>query len=242
MRVLAPTGYKNLNDDEARKVAARQVEALGVMKEAALRRAINLAPAEHNTKLRAMAAVIKHDLGQKWTDRKGAERKGKAAVVFTDRAQEAKLIHDHLRGQGVRVALYHGGLSPQEKEAIRTGFQPEGGAAPAYDVVVGTASMEAGVNMQRASVIHHYDVPQTEKSHAQRTGRAYRQGQLGDVDVHNWYTDHDFEDRARRRLHRKEDLAAVFQTPLGSLDEAGIGSHYNSIIARKHQAALPQVA
>jgi len=156
--------------------------------------------------------------------------------VFSDSLQEAKLINDHLRSLGVRSALYHGGLNEKARDDVRLGFQPETGE-PRYDAVVATSAAEAGINMQRASAIHHYDVPMTEKSHAQRTGRAYRQGQLGDVDVHNWHTNSEYERNARARLKSKLHLAEVFQTPLANLDQTGIGLHHARVLAEKQQAA-----
>ena len=145
------------------------------------------------------------------------------------------MLHEHLAGKGIRAAFYHGGLTGKEREDVRLGFNPEGGKPPKYDVVVATSAAEAGINMQRAKVVHHFDVPQTEKSHAQRSGRAFRQGQQGDVDVHNWHTDADYEQQALRRLRRKADLADVFQSPIANLDETGIAGAYHRAVSRKHQ-------
>lgn len=152
------------------------------------------------------------------------------------------MIHEHLQKQGIRASLYHGGLTPDEKEKARLGYQPEAAdedereRRATSDVMVMTAAGEAGINLQRAKVIHHFDVPQTEKSHTQRTGRAYRQGQQGDVDVHNWHTEHPFEQSALRRVRRKGDLGSVFQTPISNLDDTGIAMEYQRALARRHEA------
>lgn len=242
LRELSPSAFRGQPESEHETIAARLNDSLGIVKEAALRRAINGAPAPVNTKLQAMTRVIKHDLGQRWTDRQGKTRQGRRPVIFTDKASEARLIHEHLNAQGVRAALYHGGLTPQEREAIRLGFQPEDGRPPIYDAIVSTASAEAGVNLQSASVIHHYDVPQTWKSHAQRSGRAFRQGQQGDVDIHNWHTDTEYEQRARRRLAAKRELATVLEDPTAHLDEHGITAHYREVLAHRHQLDLAEAA
>ncbi len=237
VRELSPNRFEGRPPAEHEAIARELLPSLGILKEAAMRRAVNGAPPEINQKLRGMADVVQHDLEHgEWTDRAGNTQKGKPSIIFTDRLSEAKMIHDHLASKGVRVGLYHGGLNAQERESVRLGFQPEGGAEAKHDVVVATSAAEAGINMQRAKVIHHYDVPQTEKSHAQRSGRAYRQGQQGDVDVHNWHTDADYEQQGLRRLRRKEGLAAVFQTPVGNLDETGIAMHYHKALAAKHQS------
>lgn len=236
LRTLTPRPFERAAPEEHAAIAERLLPSLGVLKEAAMRRAINQAPPEINTKLKAMTEVIRHDLRQTWTDRKGNARQGRAAVVFTDSKREADMIHAHLASKGVRAALYHGGLNAQQRDEVRLGFQPEGGAAPKYDVIVATSSAEAGVNLQRASVIHHFDVPQTAKSHQQRSGRAHRQGQLGDVDIHDWHTDTDYEKNARARLRDKAALAHVLEDPIPHLDEHGIAGLYRAIVAQNNQA------
>jgi superfamily II DNA helicase RecQ len=210
-----------------------------------MRRAINQAPPEINTKLKRITEVVKHDLEHgTWVHRKtGETHKGKPSIIFTDSAQEAKMIHAHLESEGVRAALYHGGLTNDAREKVRRGaLKPPKGATPTHDVVVATSAMEAGVNAPRMKVIHHGDMPLTEKSHNQRSGRAYRQGQDGDVEVHNYITDTDYDDRAQRRLKRKEGLASVWQDNIASMDERGIAARYSRILAERHQAADSSLA
>lgn len=245
MRKLSPARFEGAPAEEHERIARELMPSLGVLKEAAMRRAVNGAPPDVNVKVQALAKVVKHDLDHgEWIDRAGAKHTGKPSIIFTDRLSEAEMIHKHLESQGIRSALYHGGLTSKEREAVRLGYQPEAGGTPKHDVLVATSAAEAGINLQRAKVLHHYDVPMTEKSHAQRSGRAYRQGQQGDVDVHNWHTDADFEQDALRRLKRKGGLASVFQTPLGSLDEHGVALHYHRALARKqeHREVAPPPA
>lgn len=242
IKALSPKAFEDKPPHEHPQIAKQLGESLGIIKEAALRRAVNQAPPEVNTKLKALTEVVKHDINAgTWQDRTGKTYNGKPSIIFTDSKVEADMIHNHLKAQGIRSGLYHGGLNPKEKEAIRLGFQPEG-ATPEeqnqrakYDVVVATSAAEAGINMQRGKVIHHYDVPLTEKSHAQRSGRAYRQGQQGDVEIHNWHTDTDYEKNGLRRLKRKSGLAEVFQSPLHHLDENGIAGHYQRVLAEQYQ-------
>jgi len=237
IRVLSPRRFEGRPESEHEEIARSLLPSLAMSRDHALRRAINQAPPEINTKLKRLTEVIKHDLEHgEWTDVKTGEvKKGKPAVVFSDSKREIAMIVEHLRAQGIRAVAYHGGLSHDARDDVRLGFQPEKGE-PKYDVLVGTAAMEAGVNLQRAKALHHYDVPMTPKSWSQRTGRAYRQKQRGDVDVHDWHVDHDYDTRARRRLRRKSGLASVFETPLGALDEHGIAALHQRRLQRKHQA------
>ena len=237
IRHLSPKQFDGAPETEHEAIAERLGRSLGVLKESAMRRAVNQAPPDVNQKLQGLSSIVLHDVNHgTWRDRAGNTQQGKPSIVFSDSLAEARMIHEHLTSKGIRSALYHGGLSSSEREDIRLGFNPEGDVKPKHDVVVATSAAEAGINMQRAKVIHHYDVPQTEKSHAQRSGRAYRQGQQGDVEVHNWHTDADYEQAGRRRLRRKEDLASVFQTPVYNLDETGIAGAYHRALAEQHQS------
>lgn len=237
---LSPKRFEGRPEEEHEAIARSLAPSLGIVRESAMRRAINQAPEAHNQKLKQLADVVHHDVhaGQ-WTDKFGRAHTGKPSIIFTDSAQEAEMLHEHLKSRGLRSAFYHGGLDAKQRESVRLGFQPERGE-PKHDVVVCTSAAEAGINMQRAKVIHHFDVPQTEKSHAQRSGRAYRQGQEGDVEIHNWHTDADYEQNALRRLKRKEGLAAVFQAPIGNLDETGIAAAYHAAQADQHQDTLDE--
>lgn len=238
IKALSPDRFEGQPEAKHEAIARSLNRSIGIIRESAMRRAINQAPPEINTKLQRLTEVVQHDLTHgTYRKKDGSEGKGKPTIIFTDSAREAKMIHEHLASKGVRSAMYHGGLTAQEREKVRLGFQPEGGDEPEHDVVVATSAAEAGINMQRGKAIHHFDVPMTEKSHNQRSGRAYRQGQEGDVDVHDWHTDTDYERNARRRLKRKEGLASVFQTPIGSLDETGVAGEYHKALANKHQAS-----
>lgn len=236
VKALSPKQFEGAAPERHREIAERLFPSLAMSRDQALRRAIQMGDPKHNAKLQRMADVIEHDLKHgTWTNVKtGQTHTGKPSIVFTDRAQEAKFVHAELARRGIKVATYTGALDHRQREEIRSGFQPEGGGTPRYDVIVATSAAEAGINLQRAKALHHYDVAQTAKAWAQRTGRAYRQKQLGDVDVHNWHTGHRLEQDALRRLRRKEGLASVFETPLGSQDETGIAERYSQALKARH--------
>lgn len=239
IQALSPDRFEGAPKEDHERIARDLQSSLGILRESAMRRAVNQTAPEHNQKIKAMTEAIQHDLASEWTDRKGKKQKGRPSIVFTDSKKEAEMITEHLKKQGIRAATYHGGLNSAEREKVRRGFQPEAGGKALHDVIVSTSAAEAGVNLQRAKVIHHYDVPQTAKSHAQRSGRAYRQGQEGNVDVHNWYTNAEYEQNALRRLDRKAGLASVFESPIENLDETGIAGAYNRALVERHQAADP---
>lgn len=233
MKELSPGGFDSIPEEEHEELARRKATGLGTARETALTRTIGQEPIETNKPLRQMVDVVKHDVNEAtWTDRQGNEHKGKPTIIFTDSVKQMHLINDSLGKEGVRSTVYHGGMNVAERGKVTDGFK---GADRAHDVIVATRAMEAGVHAVDAKTVHHADVPMTQKAHQQRSGRAYRQGQQGDVDVHNWHTDTEFHRRARRRLRRKAGLAEVMEDPIGPLEEHGIAGHYGRALTEKNQ-------
>lgn len=218
VKTLNPGRFEGVPEHQHEAIARELTPHAGIMRETAMRRAINQAPIEHNTKLKAMRDVIRHDTGA-----------GKQSIVFTDSLEEARLIHATMEKEGIAAALYHGGLTGDARDNFRRDYK-----SGKIRVGVMTAAGEAGINMQSGEVVHHYDLPMTMKSHAQRVGRAHRQGQTKDVDVHDWHTNTAYDDAGRRRLREKARLADVFETPLGPMDEHGFAADYHATLNEKH--------
>lgn len=219
VRMLSPGRFRDVPPDQHEAIARSLAPHLDIVKETAMRRALQLAPAEKNAKLRRMLEVVDHDV-----------RNNKPGLIFTDSAEEAHHVTQELVRRGIAAGTYHGGLGEKERDAFRRDFQ-----AGKLKVGVMTAAGEAGINLQTAKTIHHYDVPKTAKSWSQRNGRAYRIGQKGDVDVHDWTFDHEHEHNASRTLRNKGRLSEIMQTPLGALDEHGIAAEYRQRQMQRHQ-------
>lgn len=238
-KALSPDKFKGVPETEHQRLVEQMGPSLAFYRDRAFRRAINQAPPEENTLLRGMLDAVEHDVknGQ-WTNYKtGATQQGKPSVIFTNSLAEVAMIRADAERRGLRVASWTGGMTPEEKKKVRQGFNPEGGNEAIYDVLIGTSAMEAGVNLQRGKTIHHYDVPETARAKTQRDGRAHRQGQRGDVDVHHWMADTPYTRRAQMRLERKAALASVFENPTANLAVDGVGHEYRAILAAKHQDA-----
>lgn len=224
VKALSPDRFAEAPEAEHEKIAKELAPSLGIVKETAIRKALQLEPEEHNEKLRRMLETIDHDV-------KG----GKPSIVFTDSLQEAQHVHQHLVKRGLAAGVYHGGLTGDARDKFRQEFKQGG-----IKVGVMTSAGEAGINMQEGKVVHHYDVPKTAKSWSQRNGRAFRQGQKDDVDVHDWQHAHDFDTDGARRLQDKAKLGDVFQTPLGPLDEHGFAHDYHQALVAKHNTFDPE--
>lgn len=239
-QLSAPGKFDGVPEEEHEALARSLQRYLPIIRDSAMRRALELAPREINTKLQAMADVIEHDARNgEWHHKlSGETKKGKVSLCFADRAQAVDLIAEELEARGLRVAKITGSTTPDDLRKILRGLPKphKSDDPPEYDVVVGTSAIEAGLNGQWAQVVHHFDVPMTEKSYNQRSGRAFRQGQVTDVENHSWYTDTQFDRAARLRLKQKTGLANAFQTNVPASDETGIAEAYYRRLQHQHQA------
>ena len=214
IKALSPSSFAGQPETEHEAVARRLSDNLGILKEAALHRVVNLAPAEHNAKLQAVRARLKdHHAGEK------------PVVVFAHNLEAVRMIEEGLKADGHRVTTLTGEHATKEKDARRRAFAPKGGEAPTADVIVLSDAGATGLNLQRGQTLIQYDIPQTAMVHAQRNGRIRRLGQQRDVDLIDYATDSPYEARARQRLQRKYDLRSIFETDaVGGLDEHDLGA------------------
>lgn len=125
--------------------------------------------------------------------------KGESVLVFTDFKTVASEVADDLKGAGMKVAAYTGEVNREKRTQLRhrfmgrpcakheaakvTGAVPtcEECKQPDLDVLVLTKAAYKGLNLQRAAVLVHYDLPWMPSDVVQRLGRASRDGAHNDV-------------------------------------------------------------
>ena len=105
---------------------------------------------------------------------------GESVLIFTEFSSLAKNLVSDLTAEGVRVGSIQGGMTDKAATAAQEGFQGGAGGAVGdnikYDCLVLTRAAREGLNLQRASVVIHYDLPWKASDMTQRVGRASRIG------------------------------------------------------------------
>ena len=91
-------------------------------------------------------------------------------LIFTGSAATARDLHAHLEGAGLITS------KERSREAVIEAFQNG-----KIDRVVSTDMASEGLNLQRAAVVIHYDIPWNPVKLDQRNGRAHRIGQQSDT-------------------------------------------------------------
>jgi SNF2 family DNA or RNA helicase len=130
-------------------------------------------------------------------------------IVFTEFRASQDVVARELAAVGVRVAKYHGGMSPAEQEAAVEAFR-----GPARALVATEAGAE-GHNLQFCRWLVNYDLPWNPMRLEQRIGRVHRLGQCHQVEIINLATEGTIESHVLGLLGEKLELC---EEVLGELD------------------------
>jgi SNF2 family DNA or RNA helicase len=138
-----------------------------------------------------------------------AEAKGDKTVVFVKYRATLAALEGLLRGKGVTPAVFHGGMSAQEKDAAITAFRDE------LPVLLSTEVGGEGRNLQFCRRMVNFDLPWNPFAIEQRIGRLHRIGQCREVHVANLCARGTAEDYLLTVLDEKLNM---FELVVGELD------------------------
>ena len=130
-------------------------------------------------------------------------------LVFTQYLRTLEYLRRVLEADGYRVAAYHGGLSPREKDAAVRAFRAD------QQIFLSTEAGGEGRNLQFAHTLVNYDLPWNPLRIEQRIGRVHRLGQAREVHVVNVWAEDTVEAYLIELLDRKIHM---FELVVGELD------------------------
>lgn len=120
---------------------------------------------------------------------------GEPALIFTGCAATARDLHGAIRNSGLVTSR------ERSRDAVLHAFR-----AGRIDVVVSTDMAAEGLNLQRAGVVIHYDLPWNPVKLDQRNGRAHRIGQRRDSVEAVYFLPQSRETRVVETLARKNRI------------------------------------
>jgi SNF2 family DNA or RNA helicase len=137
---------------------------------------------------------------------------GDRVLIFTQFAEMGHLLRSYLPAAlGCPTLFLHGGVPPARRDQMVARFQDDG-----TDPLIFILSLKAGgtgLNLTRASHVFHFDRWWNPAVEDQATDRAFRIGQVRNVQVHKFVTTGTLEERIDDLIESKKALA---QTIVGA--------------------------
>ncbi len=141
-----------------------------------------------------------------------AQAKGGEAdkvLIFTQFRATQEMLAERLQEWDIPFALYHGGLTPEQKDTAIRDFHAH------LPVLLSTEAAGEGRNLQFCRVMVNFDLPWNPLRIEQRVGRIHRVGQDRPVDIFNLSARGTIEDFVLDILDRKLNM---FELVIGEVD------------------------
>jgi superfamily II DNA or RNA helicase len=194
-----------VSEDEASTLVNETVKTLEMQIESILVRARNLG--SHDPKLDALRKIL-HDK-QLLTNNK--------IMVFSSFRHTLHYLYHHLKKDGYRLGLVHGGVPDEERIMLRNRFEMDRDMTDCLDILLFSEVGSEGLDYQFCDCIVNYDLPWNPMRIEQRIGRIDRKGQRSrTVAIYNLITpdtvDADIYERCLTRI-------GVFNHAIGGSEE-----------------------
>ena len=92
-------------------------------------------------------------------------------LIYCSTRENAELVAEYLKPQGLSIIAYHAGLESEEKRKIQTGFSQN-----TYRVIAATTALGMGIDKKDLRFIIHFDIPGSITAYYQEVGRSGRDG------------------------------------------------------------------
>ncbi|MCC6627283.1 MAG: DEAD/DEAH box helicase [Chloroflexi bacterium] len=131
---------------------------------------------------------------------------GDKSLIFTQFTEFGRLLQGYLEQElGTDVLFLHGGTSQPNRERLVERFQYETNGPPVF--ILSLRAGGTGLNLTAANHVFHVDRWWNPAVENQATDRAFRIGQLRNVQVHKFVCLGTLEDRIDQMIESKKDLA-----------------------------------
>src|SRR6266550_3727085 len=132
---------------------------------------------------------------------------GDKALIFTQFAEMGSMLRHHLQETlGCEVLFLHGGTPKKQRDAMVQRFQEDRRGAPIF--ILSLKAGGVGLNLTAANHVFHFDRWWNPAVENQATDRAFRIGQLRNVQVHKFVCVGTLEEKIDEMIERKQQVAA----------------------------------
>ena len=141
---------------------------------------------------------------------------GDKAIIFTQFAEMAKILNRAFID--LDPLLISGSVPTEDRQRYVNAFNSD----PVHKIIIMTEAGSAGLNLQAASYVFHYDAPWSIAKLEQREGRAHRIGQTKPVTVYNLIARGTIDEYVLKVLKTKNLLSLEVLGDEERLEKAGL--------------------